>query len=391
VLQNNQPKELIRKSFGSATVNDETIEVSVSPKELGLREGNAEFQVLAFDKALWNNSSQVSRIVEINFLKPQISALTPQQNGVLGGAELVFYKVTGKTPTTQGVVSQGSMFDGFLASGWDEKFKSKPNLYLAFFPIPQSFDESRDTMELVARDNLGNSAKAKFNYRVKQRRWSSFRVALTEEQGKQLRDRLMTYAQKEKIPVKTSADIAADLHGLFKSLAVSDSGFIDTALSEPESRRLWREAFLPPVGSSPNNSMGDQRAVFVGDREILRGPASGARFPVSRRSSVVASNTGKVVFVGELGLLGNTVVIDHGFGLSSTYGHLSEIRVPRGASVQRGQEIGLTGNSGFAQSEEVYFEIRLHGVPVSPNEWWDQSWVTDHVENKVAFVLRDAT
>jgi len=34
----------------------------------------------------------------------------------------------------------------------------------------------------------------------------------------------------------------------------------------------------------------------------------------------------------------------------------------------------------------VYFEVRLHGVPVSPNEWWDESWVTDHIDNKVAFV-----
>jgi murein DD-endopeptidase MepM/ murein hydrolase activator NlpD len=130
--------------------------------------------------------------------------------------------------------------------------------------------------------------------------------------------------------------------------------------------------------------------VLLGNKEIVRGSSAGVRFPVSRRNPVVAGNNGKVVFIGELGLLGNTIIIDHGFGLSSLYGHLSDVKVQRGVSVQKGQEIGQTGSSGFAQSEEVYFEIRLHDVPVAPNEWWDQTWVTDHIDNKVGFVLRDA-
>lgn len=391
IMQNNKPTELVRRAFGSATIHDETVEITVSPKDLGLREGNAELQVLAFDKALWNNGSQISKIVEINYLKPQITALTPQQNGVLGGTELVFYRVTGRSPAVQGVLSQGSIYPGFPASGWDPKFQSKQSIYISFYPIPQSFDDARDTMELIARDSLGNAAQAKFNYRIKHRRWSSFKATFTEEGGKNIRDNLLAYAQREKVPVNTGGDLASDLKSLLKALALSDAGFIETSLSNPAKERLWREAFLPPVQSSPNNSAGDQRTVFVGNTEVVRGASTGVRFPVSRRSPIVAANGGKVVFIGELGLLGNTIVIDHGFGLSSIYGHLSTVKVQRGLTVERGQEIGQTGNSGFAQSEEVYFEMRLHGQPVSPNEWWDQSWVTDHIENKVAFVLRDAT
>jgi murein DD-endopeptidase MepM/ murein hydrolase activator NlpD len=87
-------------------------------------------------------------------------------------------------------------------------------------------------------------------------------------------------------------------------------------------------------------------------------------------------------------LSGNTIVIDHGFGLSTVYAHLSETNVKAGDEVAKGVAIGRTGTTGFAQSEEVYFEMRLHGVPVSPNEWWDESWVTDHITNKIAFVQR---
>jgi septal ring factor EnvC (AmiA/AmiB activator) len=81
-------------------------------------------------------------------------------------------------------------------------------------------------------------------------------------------------------------------------------------------------------------------------------------------------------------------VIDHGFGLASVYAHLSSADVKPGDEVTKGQTIGQTGTSGLAQSEEIYFELRLHGVAVSPNEWWDDTWISDHIQNKTAFVQR---
>ncbi len=389
IVQNNQSKELVRKPFGFSKVLNETIEASVNPKELDLKEGNAELQVLAFDKSLWNNSAKLAAVVEVNYLKPQITALTPQQNGVLGGTEMVFYKVTGKLPEAHGVLAQGSLYSGFQAIGWNDGFKGRSNTFLALYPIPSSFDDSAEAMRLIARDNLGNSATNSFNYRIKQRKWSSFRTTFTTEKGGQLRDQLFSYAKRENLSVKETGELANDLKTVIKALSVSDEGFVGTALSQSNPTRPWKEAFLAPVKSSPNNAMGDTRVVVLDTTEIVRGSAAGVRFPVSKRSPVVAANHGTVVFIGELGLLGNTIIVDHGFGLSSLYGHLSDVGVQRGVTVQRGQKIGRTGSTGLAQSEEVYFEMRVHGVPVSPNEWWDQSWVTDHIDNKVAFVLRD--
>jgi murein DD-endopeptidase MepM/ murein hydrolase activator NlpD len=391
IVQNNQSKELVRKTFGFNKVLNETIEASVNPKELELKEGNAELQVLAFDKSLWNNSARLSAVVEVNYLKPQITALTPQQNGVLGGTEMVFYRVTGKPPEAHGVLGQGSLYNGFQAGGWNDGLKGRANVFLALYPIPSSFDDSTEVMRLIARDNLGNSATSSFNYRIKQRRWSSFRSSFSAERGTQIRDELLSYAKRENLNVKETGEVAADLKLLIKALSLSDEGFVSTALSQSAPHRTWKEAFLAPVTSSPTNSAGDMRAVLIDSTEILRGNSSGVRFPVSKRSPVVAANNGTVVFIGMLGLLGNTIIVDHGFGLSSIYGHLSDVGVQRGVPVQRGQEIGKTGATGLAQSEEVYFELRVHGVPVSPNEWWDQSWVTDHIDNKVAFVMRDAT
>lgn len=386
ISQQNQSKELVREKFSTAGVLDKTIEVTVSPKDLRFREGNAELQVLAFDKSLWNNGTKISKILEINFMRPQIEVITPQQNGVLGGSELVFYRVKGKAANSHGVIGQGTLYPGFSAAGWDGSVDERSKLFVSFYPIPGSFNPDSDTMKVIARDNLGNSTSSPFNYRVRTRRWSAFRVNLSEERGAQLRDSMTAYAQHEKIGVKPHGNLATDLKALIKVLSVSDEGFIATALSDPTPNRLWQGAFVPPVPSAPNNSAGDVRTIQLTDADIARGPSSGVRFPVSRRTPVVAGNGGKVVFIGELGLLGNTVIIDHGMGLSTVYGHLSEVSVQRGVRVQKQQPIANTGTTGFAQSEEVYFETRLHGVPVSPNEWWDETWVTDHIDNKMNFV-----
>jgi septal ring factor EnvC (AmiA/AmiB activator) len=120
----------------------------------------------------------------------------------------------------------------------------------------------------------------------------------------------------------------------------------------------------------------------------VKGPSVGARFQVSSRQKVVAANSGRVTFVDTLTLNGTTVVIDHGFGLASVYAHLSNATVKPGEEVAKGQQIGQTGASGLAQAEEVYFEMRLHGAPVSPNEWWDDNWITDHVQNKTSYVQK---
>ncbi len=386
ISQRNEPKELLRKSYKDEHRLDETFQIPLNGKQLGLREGNAELQILAFDRSLWSNGASISKSLPVNFAKPSIVVVTPQQNGVLGGSELVFYKVLGKTPRLQGVVSKSALYAGFPAKEWDPSFKSYDNLYVALFPIPVDFKAEKDSMKIVARDDIGNSTWAPFNYRVHDRRWSSTRTALNDQNAERLRERLATYAKGAGIQAQSSGDLASSLRDLLRAVTASDNALIAESLKRPEPRKLWTGPFIKPVGSAPGNSFGDIRTVTVGSAEIQKAQAPGVRFPVSSRTAVMATNGGQVTFSGELGVLGKTVVIDHGFGLSTVYGNLSETSAPVGALVAKNQPIGRTGNTGFAVTEGVHFEIRLHGVPVSPNEWWDERWVADHIDNKVAFV-----
>ena len=71
------------------------------------------------------------------------------------------------------------------------------------------------------------------------------------------------------------------------------------------------------------------------------------------------------------GIYGNTVVIDHGYGLLSLYGHLSSFAVKAGDAVKRGQTVGHSGASGLAGGDHLHYSMVLQSVQVDPKEWWD--------------------
>jgi murein DD-endopeptidase MepM/ murein hydrolase activator NlpD len=95
-----------------------------------------------------------------------------------------------------------------------------------------------------------------------------------------------------------------------------------------------------------------------------------------------------VLFADDLGIYGNTVVIDHGLGIATLYGHLSSFSVAKGDQVRKEQELGRTGATGLAGGDHLHFEVRIHGEPVFPIEWLDAHWVGDHIDEQVHFAIK---
>lgn len=83
---------------------------------------------------------------------------------------------------------------------------------------------------------------------------------------------------------------------------------------------------------------------------------------------VMSIGAGTVEFVGHDPLLGNLVIVDHGGGLESFYGHLSDVLVAADAPVERGAAIGLVGNTGRSAAPHLHLSIRLDGVSIDPLE-----------------------
>jgi murein DD-endopeptidase MepM/ murein hydrolase activator NlpD len=98
-----------------------------------------------------------------------------------------------------------------------------------------------------------------------------------------------------------------------------------------------------------------------------------------RAAPVEAAQNGIVVLADMLGIYGNTVIVDHGLGVFTLYGHLSTFAVKVGDRVSKGQTIGQTGDTGLAGGDHLHFSVMLHGVHIDPVEWWDPKWIEDHL------------
>jgi murein DD-endopeptidase MepM/ murein hydrolase activator NlpD len=99
---------------------------------------------------------------------------------------------------------------------------------------------------------------------------------------------------------------------------------------------------------------------------------------------VPAANAGTVAFSGDLGIYGQAVILDHGQGVFSLYGHLSSLGVKQGEQVARGAAVGASGQTGMAGGDHLHFSMLVSGTFVSPAEWLDAHWIADNVANKLA-------
>ncbi len=93
----------------------------------------------------------------------------------------------------------------------------------------------------------------------------------------------------------------------------------------------------------------------------------GQDFNTPYGTEVFATGAGKVIKAGwNSGGFGNYVVIDHGYGFQTTYGHLSSIKVSKGMNVIRGDMIGLSGSSGTSSGPHLHYQIDLYGQHKNP-------------------------
>jgi murein DD-endopeptidase MepM/ murein hydrolase activator NlpD len=122
---------------------------------------------------------------------------------------------------------------------------------------------------------------------------------------------------------------------------------------------------IRPVKGWISSSFGYRNSPFTGRRELH------AALDIANREGtpIIAPADGVVTFAGKKGLYGNLVVIDHGYGLVTRYGHLKSADVNKGDKVKRGEVLGRMGSTGRSTGPHVHYEVRLNGLPVNPDNY----------------------
>ena len=128
---------------------------------------------------------------------------------------------------------------------------------------------------------------------------------------------------------------------------------------------LWKGKFRVPLKDVTTGGNFGRRRILNGE---ARSPHAGVDFPAADGTPVFASQSGKVVLAEELYYSGNTVVIDHGYGIYTLYAHLSEIAVHAGDAVEGSSEIGKVGATGRVTGPHLHWGLTVERARVNAME-----------------------
>ncbi|MGH7388362.1 MAG: peptidoglycan DD-metalloendopeptidase family protein [Candidatus Rokuibacteriota bacterium] len=331
----------------------------------GVREGGATLEVWAADD-FWRPIRLGDRMAA---KYPVTIDLTPPRLDVVGKTPYV-------APGGSGVVivraPDASHVESRVGSLAFPTFPLGPEgTRVGFFALPYDF-AAGTPVAVAARDEAGNAASRGVGAEVLPRKFRTDRI--------EVRDAFLQLKVPELLPQHPSSTPMVD-------------GFLtinrdQRRQAEEEKRRvaartsptpLWEGAFLQPRNTKVFSNFAETRTYVYQGRVIDTQVHFGFDLASTKQASVPAANKGVVAFAAPLTIYGNTVIVDHGLGLMTLYGHLSSISVKPGDAVTRGQELGRTGTTGLALGDHLHYEVLVHGVSVTPVEWWDAKWIRDRV------------
>jgi murein DD-endopeptidase MepM/ murein hydrolase activator NlpD len=348
--------------------------VALSNKLTGVKEGPALLRVTARDRSLFRffrpNETVVEKNLTIDITPPTLELIADDPYVNFGGVGLITYK---PSPDT---VASGVKIGKYFFPGHNGQIKPA-GTYLVFFAHPYDVSEQEKAV-LVATDKAGNSREMPLTYTLKNVKYKKSTIAVGDEFIQSKVAPLVTdVAVRQKAPKEIFISVNRELRH-------QNDETIRQVARKSADKMLWSGSFSQLTNSKVEANFADARTYTYQGENIDSAYHLGFDLSVTKRYPVEASNSGRVAFTGPLGIYGNTVMIDHGLGLVTLYGHLSSIDVKEGEAVKQKQIIGKTGETGLAVGDHLHFGVYLNGVAVLPIEWWDEKWIRDNITPKLS-------
>ncbi len=361
---------------GAGTTNSKTYEIgNLIAEKHKVQPGPATLTIHASDYAFRNflggNRAELTKDFDFDLVAPRLELLSGQHYINQGGAECVVYRVS-EDAEISGVQVGSNFFPGFPLKSADA------NTRFALFAF--QYDLPADThVKVVARDAAGNEATAEPWQKVFPKQFRTRDIVLEDSFIQKVVPEVLSHTpsiQQQEELVKTFVEINSNLrrqnHETIRNMSKESGGEF-----------LWKDAFLQLSNSQVEAFFADRRTYLYQGKRVDQQDHVGFDLSVTQHYPIEAANDGKVILADYFGIYGNTVLIDHGAGLISLYGHMSSIDVKPGQMVKKKEALGKSGETGLAGGDHLHFGFFLQGVPVNPTEWWDAKWIKDHVLDRL--------
>jgi murein DD-endopeptidase MepM/ murein hydrolase activator NlpD len=327
-------------------------------------------------------TSTASKDFQVRLEPPRIAVLSTHHYVNHGGSEMVVYKAT-PADIASGVRVGDVEYPGFPASGAGVE-GADPSLKVAFFAL--LYDQPLNTpIAAFARDEAGNQAKATFVDNVFEKPFKKSRIEIDDKFINRVVPEIIEHSPELKMtaPAQDSPEMLAGFLRVNGELRKINADQITALAARTSPKKLWDGPFVQLGNSKVEASFADHRTYIYKGKEIDQQTHLGFDLAVTEHVPVAAAAAGIVLNASWLGIYGNCVIIDHGLGVQSLYGHLMSFDVKVGDAVTRGQVVGRSDSTGLAGGDHLHFTLLVGGRMVTPVEWWDPHWMTDRVDRKL--------
>jgi len=340
----------------------------------GVKEGPATLRIVARDASLWGwfkgNQTVVQKQLTVDLTPPTLELVADDRYISFGGAGALVYK-TSSDAATSGVRVGKHFFPGFAG-----QIKDKPDHLFVFFAHP--YDTPPGTRAvLLSTDKAGNTREMPLAYELKDVKYRKSTIALSDSFLQN------TVSPLARDPALRQGSVKELFLAVNKNLRKENEDRITAVTKKASPSMLWKGAFSQLSNSKVEANFADLRTYVYKGEAIDTAYHVGYDLSVTKHYPVEAANSGAVVLAEDLGIYGNTVILDHGLGLFTLYSHLSAIDVKVGERIEKKQILGKTGETGLAGGDHLHYGVYLHGVAVLPVEWWDGKWINDNVIPKL--------
>jgi murein DD-endopeptidase MepM/ murein hydrolase activator NlpD len=337
-------------------------------KAPALKEGKARLVVEAVSNDFRGKTNTASADVNVILSAPRAVPDSLQHYVNQAGMELVTFAASGSW-NEAGVKVGPHTFRSFPLPGNDHNQR--------FSMFAYAWDLAPDLTPLVyVRNAAGTEATAAFWFKLFPKKFRERDFVLTDE----LMDKLVRNID----PAGTLApgpDLLSRFLKINGEMRRKNNQQLADLRSKTEEKILWNGPFIH-YGKEEAN-FADVRDYMYKGKKVDRQVHLGFDLSDVANAPVNAANDGRVVWADNLGIYGNCIVLDHGYGLQSIYGHMSRIDVKPGDMVKKGGKMGIAGSTGLAEGIHVHFGMQIDGVQINPREWWDEHWIHDRILSKM--------
>jgi Peptidase family M23 len=333
-----------------------------------LKDGKATLIVTAVSDDLRRKEASVERELTVMMHPPSVSADSDQHYLYLGMADLATFNVSGSW-TEAGIRVGDQTFRGWPMPG------GKPGYFSLF---AYAWNTPAGTAPVVyASYGAANAVTSPIVFQFPKKEQPHY-----TSHDLQVDDKFV-----QKVVSELDADGTGDPVERFvrinNDMRKANNKTLSDLRLKTAAKFLWSDTFLRQANAKTEANFADLRNYIYHGKKIDQQVHLGYDLAVTQHVGVQASNDGRVVYAAPLGIYGNCIVVDHGYGLQTIYGHLSHIDVHEGDMVKRGQVMGTSGMTGMAGGDHIHFSMQLDGVQIDPKEWWDPHWIKDHIAKRV--------